>query len=90
MLLSSDLEKIVYFIELTVPWEDRVEEANELKKAKYAEMAGVAVQRGSSTQLRPIEIGAQGFVARSATTLLSELGICGRSLRQAVSIITSK
>ena len=30
ILLWSDLEKIVYFIELT----DRVEEANELKKAK--------------------------------------------------------
>ena len=34
MLFWSDLEKIVYFIELTVPWEDRVEVANELKKAK--------------------------------------------------------
>ena len=71
-----DLERTVYFIELTVPREDRVEEANELKKAKYAEMAGEAVQRGWSTRLRPIEIGAWGFVARSATSLLSELGIC--------------
>ena len=44
MLLWSDLEKIVYFIELTVPWEDRVEEANELKKVKYTEMAGEAAQ----------------------------------------------
>jgi hypothetical protein len=85
MLLWSDLEKIVYFIELTVPWEDRVEVANELKKAKYAEMAEEAAQRGWSSRLRPIEIGARGFVARSAISLLTELGICGRSLRQAVS-----
>ena len=42
MLLWSDLEKIVYFIELTVPWEDRVEEFKELKKVKYAEMTGEA------------------------------------------------
>ena len=34
----------LYLIELTVPWEDRVEEANDLKKAKYAEMAGEAAQ----------------------------------------------
>ena len=76
---------IAYFIELTVPWEDRVEVANELKKAKYAEMAGEAAQRGWSTPLRPIEIGVRGFVARSAISSLTELGICGRSLRQAVS-----
>ena len=44
MLLWSDLE--IVFIELTVPCEDRVEEANELKKAKYAEMSGEAPQRG--------------------------------------------
>ena len=39
MLLWSALEKIVYLIELTGSWEDRVEKANELKKAMYAEMA---------------------------------------------------
>ena len=48
-------------------------------------MAGEAAQRGWSMRLRPVEISARGFVARSATSLLSELGICGRSLRQAVS-----
>ena len=77
MLVWSDLEKIVYFIELTVPWEDRVEDANELKKAKYTEMAGEAAQRGWSTRLRPVEISVRGFVASSATSLLSELGIFG-------------
>ena len=77
MLVWSDLEKIVYFIELTVPWEDRVEVANKLKKAKYTEMSGEAAQRGWSTRLRPIEIGARGFVAKSAISWLSELGICG-------------
>ena len=40
----SDFEKIVYLIELTVPWEDRVEVANEFKKAKYTGMAGEAAQ----------------------------------------------
>ena len=63
MLVWSDLEKIVYLIELTVPWEDRVEVANELKKAKYTEMSGV--------RLRPVEISGRGLVFRS-TSLLSE------------------
>ena len=50
-------------------------------KAKYTEMAEEAAQRGCSTRLRPIEIGARGFMARSAISLLSELGVCGQSLR---------
>jgi len=62
-----------------------VEVANELKRAKYTEIAEEAAKRGWSARLRPIEIGARGFVARSAIGLLSELGICGRSLRQVVS-----
>ena len=45
--------------------------------AKYTEMSGKAAQRGWSTRLRPIEIGVQGFVAKSAISWLSELGICG-------------
>ena len=53
-----------YLIELTVPWEDRVKEANELKKAKYAVMAEEAEKRGWSTRLRPIEMGAPGIVDR--------------------------
>ena len=52
---------------------------------QYAEIAGEAAQQGWSTRLRPIEICARGFVARSVTSLLSEPGIYGRSLRQAVS-----
>ncbi|KAK0145573.1 hypothetical protein N1851_015527 [Merluccius polli] len=85
LLLWSDREKAVFLVELTIPWEDRVEEANELKRAKYTEIAEEAAQRGWSVRLRPIEIGARGFVARSAISLLSELGIRGRSLRQVVS-----
>ncbi|KAK0145224.1 hypothetical protein N1851_015879 [Merluccius polli] len=85
LLFWSDREKAVFLVELTIPWEDRVEEANELKRAKYTEIAEEAAQRGWSVRLRPIEIGARGFVARSAISLLSELGIRGRSLRQVVS-----
>lgn len=37
-VLWSNLEKVVYFVELPGPWEDRVEEACDLKKARYSEM----------------------------------------------------
>lgn len=38
--LCSNLEKVVYFVELKVPWEDRVEKAYEVKKDRYSEMMG--------------------------------------------------
>ena len=85
LLLWSEVEKIVYFIELTVPWEDRVEEAYERKKARYAEMAAEAEQRGWRARVRPVEVGCRGFVAKSVIALLTELGIRGRCLKLAVS-----
>ncbi|CDR07751.1 unnamed protein product, partial [Oncorhynchus mykiss] len=36
----------VYIIELTVPWENSVEEAYERKKLRYTELAADATQRG--------------------------------------------
>ena len=84
MLLWSEAQKVVYFIELTVPWEDRVVEANERKKAKYAEMAAEAEQRGWKARLRPVEVGCRGFVAKSVFALLTELGVRGRSLKLAI------
>ncbi|KAJ8004371.1 hypothetical protein DPEC_G00158500 [Dallia pectoralis] len=36
MLLISETSKQIILLELTVPWEDRIEEANERKRAKYA------------------------------------------------------
>ena len=36
----------VYFIELTVPWEELVAEAYERKKLRYVELGAEAEQRG--------------------------------------------
>lgn len=38
MVLTSDTSKQVLLIELTVPWEDPIEEANERKWSKYQEL----------------------------------------------------
>lgn len=38
MILTSESTKQVLMVELTVPWEERVEEANERKRAIYAEL----------------------------------------------------
>jgi len=38
MVLISEASKQIILFELTVPWEDRIEEANERKRSKYIEL----------------------------------------------------
>ncbi|MDG2555412.1 hypothetical protein P7M41_25800, partial [Vibrio parahaemolyticus] len=84
LVLWSVSQRIVYFIELTVPWEDSVEEAYERKKLRYADLGAEAEQRGWKTRICPVEVGCRGFIARSAVSLLGELGVRGQSLRKTV------
>ena len=74
MVLYSECERIVYFIELTIPFEDAIEEAFERKKLKYVELVAQERQRGWQAHTRPVEIGVRGFVAKSTTTLLLDFG----------------
>ena len=69
MVLYSECERIVYLIELIIPFEDAIEEAFESKKLKYAELVAEAWQQGWQGDTRPVEIGVRGFVAKSTTTL---------------------
>ena len=40
IVLTSLTTKQVVLLELTVPWEDRIEEAHERKRAKYSDLVG--------------------------------------------------
>ncbi|KAL6460670.1 hypothetical protein MHYP_G00306360 [Metynnis hypsauchen] len=83
VLWSPSLRK-VYMVELTVPWEDSMEEAYERKHLRYSELAAEARHQGWNTEVRPVEVGCRGFVGKSATKLLRDMGIRGQSLRTAI------
>ena len=74
----------MYFIELTVPWEDLVVEAYERKKLRYVELGAEAEQRGWKVRICPVEVGCGGFVVKSVVSLLRELGASGQSGRKIV------
>ena len=74
----------VYFIELTVPWEELVAEANKRKKLGYVELRAEAEQRGWKVRICPVEVGCKGFGAKSVVSLLRELGVSGQSVRKIV------
>ena len=78
IVLWSDNVKKVVLVELTVPWEENIEEAYERKKAKYESLRAECEDRGWSSVVLPVEVGCRGFVGRSTTKFLSLLGVSGR------------
>lgn len=84
LVLWSVSLKLVYIIELTVPWEGAVEEAYERKKLRYAELAAEVRQQGWRAEVRPVEVGCRGFIASSTSRLLREMEVRGNAHRQAV------
>lgn len=56
LVLWSPSFKNVSIIELTVPWEDSVDEAHELKHLYYVELAAEAQHHGWNTEVRPVEV----------------------------------
>lgn len=80
----SGILHTVYFVKLTIPWEDAVDEASQRKRLRYAELAADAEQQGQRAMVCPLEVGCRGFVATSTTRLLKDLGIRGQALCQTI------
>lgn len=86
MVLWSNNLHAVYFIELTIPWEDATDEAFERKMVRYVDLKAEAEQRGWRAEVHPVELGCQGFIATSTVNLLKELGIRGQALHHTIKV----
>ena len=64
-VLYSKATKQVIMVGLTVPWEERMEEAYERKRAKYQYLVGECQQRGWRPWCLPVEVGCRGFAGQS-------------------------
>ena len=82
VVLWSPSNKAVIIIELTVPWETRVQEAHERKRAKYEQLQADCVQEGWKSWSFPIEITARGFPTSSVWRLATALGLKGREKKE--------
>ena len=83
MIIVSESAKSIVLVELTVPWEDRIEEAHELKRAKYEPLLLDAQQNGWKTFSFPIEVGCKGIVGKSTTGMFKSLGMRGKDVKKA-------
>nr|BAC82598.1 reverse transcriptase [Takifugu rubripes] len=87
MVLTSESMKQVVLVELTVPWEDRLEEANERKRAKYANLVIECQNNGWKARCEPVEVGCRGFAGQSLPRTLKLLGVKGQLCRRAIKTI---
>ncbi|XP_039590572.1 uncharacterized protein LOC120514312 [Polypterus senegalus] len=85
---TSASSKQILLLELSVPWEDRMEEANERKRLKYQELIEDCRRRGWKACCEPIEVGCRGYAARSLCKIFARLGITGAAKRRAIKSIT--
>ncbi|GFR84506.1 reverse transcriptase [Elysia marginata] len=69
--------QLFIMVELTVPYESRMEQAHTYKEEKYLDLAKELEESRYRAKIIPIEIGARGFAGSSAYDLLSKLSISG-------------
>ena len=78
LIIWSKKTKVVIIGELTVPWEDNIDERNEYKRAKYQDLVSDIKSRGWSVHCFPFEIGCRGFATNSLYAFISRLGATSR------------
>ncbi|KAL7831254.1 hypothetical protein SRHO_G00307570 [Serrasalmus rhombeus] len=84
LVLWSNSCRRVYIIELTVSWEEAIDEAYERKRLRYSDHAAQEEERGWTVLVCPVEVGCRGFVANSTIRLLKEVGIRGQAQRRTI------
>lgn len=57
VVMLSTVAKRVLIIELTVPWEEGIPAAHELKRLKYSEPAAECREAGWKASVHPVEVG---------------------------------
>ena len=84
IVVHSVKARTVLIIELTVPWEENIDEAYERKQLRYDELKETCIKAGWNTRCFPVEVGVRGFPAKSINKLFSTIGICGKEKKLAI------
>lgn len=85
LVLFDEDAKHVVLGELTVPWEEGIDEAHERKLLRYQNLVSESKERGYSCVLFPFEVGCRGFPAMSLRHFLRTVGVkdCNRVIKLA-------
>ncbi len=68
--------------ELTVPWEDNIDERHEYKRSEYLDLVHECETRGWKVHCFPFEVGCKGFPSTSLPLFFYRLGAGSRLRRR--------
>ena len=77
VLVARSVHRLA-MVELTVPWETRMDEARERKLDRYAELREECEKRGWRAEVHTVEVGCRGYAGRSVRRWVRGMGIGGR------------
>ena len=89
IIMYSNSTKQVLMVELTVPWEERIGLANELKRNNYEDLRRECEMNSWRCQVWPVEIGVRGFPGRSLGALMKEIGVVGAERKRMIDEISA-
>ena len=78
LILTSESTKQMILMELTVPFEDNMEIAAELKRTKYEQLVEETKKSHWNTMIWTVEVGCRGFSGSSLSRFIKELGYGGK------------
>ena len=73
MLASPSGKPFITIIELTCPWEERLDQAREHKTEKYASLIQDISDTGHPVQFVPLEIGVRGIVNKKNKESITQI-----------------
>ena len=82
LVIWSRKTNTVVIGELTVPWEDNNEVANEYKRDKYTDPVLECTQKGWKLILCPFEVGSHGFIGNSIIQFLTKVGLSAQERKE--------
>ena len=86
--IYSPNEKIAVVIELTVPAEENMAQANHRKKCKYEDLISEGRDAGWDLRYFPVEVGSRGFTNATLRTCFKFLGLSNKEIRKALDSIS--
>ena len=87
IVIHSASTQQLFMVELTVPYENRMEEAHIYKREKYMNMTKEQGNAGYKAEVMSVEVGAREFVGSSVYDLLTKLSICGNQRTKALKLL---
>jgi hypothetical protein len=74
LVVHSPSTKRLLLVQLTVPWESRMDEQHEFKTHKYGDLVAELRRKGHTVELLAVEVGARGLAAHQFSACSRRLG----------------